>query len=222
MHQENTNKVAEEQNTKKELKGIEKYLSFVLELVKIAIIAIIIVAPIRYFLFQPFIVSGASMSPNFASKDYLIVDEISYRFSTPQRGDVIVFDASFVKDLSGKYNYLGQKFIKRVIGLPGETVNILDGQVEVIKDGKTVVLDEKYLPSDLKTYGYDGYTFSFMPESVTLKSDQYFVMGDNRSGSYDSRMWGVVSKEYIIGKAFLRVLPITNLSEISRPVYQSN
>jgi len=185
-------------------RAIKRYIPFTIELVKIAVIAFIIVAPIRYFLFQPFIVSGASMAPNFETGDYLIVDEISYRLSAPQRGDVIIFDASFIQ------GYKGQRFIKRVIGLPGETVNITNGKVEVVKDGKTTVLDEKYLPNDLQTYG---------DTSTTLKSDQYFVLGDNRQYSYDSRMWGVVHKNNIIGKALLRVLPITNISEISRPAY---
>lgn len=185
-------------------KGVKKYIPFVWEIVKIAIIAFVIVAPIRYFLFQPFIVSGESMHPSFESGDYLIVDEISYRLSDPQRGDVIVFNAGFIP------NYAGQRFIKRVIGLPGETVNITNGQVEVIKDGKTTVLDEKYLPDDLKTYG---------DKNITLKADEYFVLGDNRPYSYDSRMWGVVQRKDIVGKAFLRILPITNLSEISRPSY---
>jgi signal peptidase I len=185
-------------------KGIKKYLPFIWELIKIAVIAFIIVAPIRYFLFQPFIVSGESMMPNFQNGNYLIVDEISYRFSAPQRGDVIVFNAGFLP------GYAGQRFIKRVIGLPGETVDVTNGQVEIIKDGKTTVLNEKYLPADLKTY---------KDTEITLKPDQYFVMGDNREYSYDSRFWGVVDKKYIVGKAFLRLLPITALSGIPSPTY---
>jgi len=187
-----------------DIKGIRKYIPFVLELVKIAVIAFVIVAPIRYFLFQPFIVSGASMAPNFATGDYLIIDEISYRFSNPQRGDVVVFDASFIK------GYSGQRFIKRVIGLPGDTVNITNGKVDIIEDGKTMVLDEKYLPDNLKTYG---------DVNITLKPNEYFVLGDNRNYSYDSRMWGVVARKNIIGKALLRLLPVTNFSEINRPAY---
>jgi len=185
-------------------KGGNKYLSFVWELVKVAVIAFVIVAPIRYFLFQPFIVSGASMAPNFATGDYLIIDEISYRFSAPQRGDVVVFDAGFIE------NYKGQKFIKRVIGLPGETVEVVNGKVEVTKDGTKIALSEKYLPSDLETQG---------DIKITLEQNQYFVLGDNRAYSYDSRMWGVLDKKEIIGKAALRLLPITEISTISRPVY---
>ncbi len=194
----------------KNKEGFKKFTSFIFEIVKIAVIAFVIVAPIRYFLFQPFIVSGASMDPNFATGDYLIVDEISYRFFDPQRGDVVVFNAGFIKDPSGQYGYAGQRFIKRVIGLPGETVDITNGEVEIIKDGKTTILDEKYLPNDLKTIG---------EINMTLKTDEYFVLGDNRQYSYDSRAWGVVLRKDIIGKAFLRIFPVTTLSEISRPSY---
>ena len=185
-------------------KGSKKFVPFVLELIMIVAIAFVIVAPIRYFIFQPFIVSGSSMSPNFSSGDYLIVDEISYRFSNPQRGDVVVFNAGFIP------GFAGQRFIKRVIGLPGETVDVMNGQVDVISNGKKVVLDEKYLPADLKTY---------KDTNITLKANQYFVLGDNRPNSYDSRFWGVVQRKYIIGKASLRILPITSLSEISSPTY---
>lgn len=182
-----------------------KYLGFVWELVKIAVIAFVIVAPIRYFLFQPFIVSGESMHPSFESGDYLIVDEISYRFSDPQRGDVVVFNTSFIP------GYTNQRFIKRVIGLPGETIDIANGKVQIIKDSKTVILDEKYLPENLKTIG---------DTNITLKANEYFVLGDNRQYSYDSRIWGVVPKNEIVGKAFLRLLPIINLSGVPRPAYE--
>ncbi len=171
------------------------------ELLQIAIIAIVIVVPIRYFLFQPFIVSGDSMVPTFHSGDYLIVDEISYRFSTPQRGDVIVFDFPLQPS---------ERFIKRVIGLPGETVTVQNGQVSIVKDGKTTILSEKYLPKDLKTYG---------DVTTTLKPGQYFVLGDNREYSYDSRAWGVVPTKNIIGKAFLRIFPLAALTEFSHQTY---
>ena len=116
---------------------IKKYLLSSWEFIKIIIIALIIVLPIRYFLFQPFIVKGDSMVPNFHSGDYLIVDEISYRMKNPQRGDVIVL--KYPRDLS-------QRFIKRVIGLPGETVNVKDGKIIIYKDGKILNLDEKNYP----------------------------------------------------------------------------
>ena len=116
-------------------KKIRKMFSFIWELFKIAVIAFIIVAPIRYFLFQPFIVSGASMVPSFESGDYLIIDEISYRFSEPKRGDVVVFSTDFIS------GYDGQRFIKRIIGLPGETVKVAFGKVEIVKDGQITILE---------------------------------------------------------------------------------
>lgn len=178
-----------------------KFFSFVWELVKIALIALVIVAPIRYFLFQPFIVKGESMSPNFESGDYLIVDEISYRFSEPERGDVIVFD--YPKDST-------QRFIKRIVGLPGETVNISNGEVKIMKDNIPTVLDEAYLPANLKTYG---------DLNITLLADEFFVLGDNREYSFDSRAWGVVPRKDIIGKALLRIFPMAALSYIAAPGY---
>lgn len=190
-----------EQEKKAPEKGIKNYVSFAWELFKIVIIALVIVLPIRYFLFQPFIVNGESMSPNFESGDYLIVDEISYRVSDPQRGDVVVF--KYPEDLS-------QKFIKRVIGLPGETVEVKNGNVTIIKDSQKTTLTEKYLPSDLKTAG---------DVTTTLGKDQFFVLGDNREFSFDSRRWGVVPRSDIIGKAFLRIFPVSSLSYISKPAY---
>jgi len=181
--------------------GVKKYLSFAWELAKIVLIALAIVLPIRYFLFQPFIVKGESMSPNFENGDYLIVDEISYRFSSPARGDVIVFD--YPKDTT-------QRFIKRVIGLPGETVKISNGEVQITKDGSTTTLTEKYLPDNLKTFG---------DVSTALGADEYFVLGDNREYSFDSRSWGIVPRKDIIGKAFLRIFPLAALSQIVQPSY---
>lgn len=195
------NQQNKEQNAPKE--GIiKKYLSFSFEIFKIAVIALAIVLPIRYFLFQPFIVKGESMSPSFESGDYLIVDEISYRISEPQRGDVVIF--KYPKNTT-------QRFIKRIIGLPGETVVIKSGNVTVTKTtGEEIILDEQYLPEDLKTYG---------DTSTTLKADEYFVLGDNRMYSYDSRSWGIVPRANIIGKAFLRLYPIDEFSKISTPNY---
>jgi signal peptidase I len=198
--EENIEQNKEIENNPK-ISNVKKFLDFAWELAKIALIALVIVAPIRYFLFQPFIVKGESMFPNFESGDYLIVDEISYRFSEPERGEVIVF------------NYPGdrsQRFIKRIVGLPGETINISNGEVQIIKDGQVDVLLEEYLPDNLKTYG---------EVNITLNNDEFFVLGDNREYSYDSRAWGVVPRKDIIGKAFLRIFPVAALSQIISPIY---
>lgn len=168
--------------------------SFFTELLKFALVALIIVVPIRFFVAQPFIVSGASMDPTFATGQYLIVDELSYRFAPPARGQVIIF--RYPKDPS-------QYFIKRIIGLPGETVNIKDGQVYVTEvSGDTIKLSEPYV-SD-KGNGADT--------TVTIPADKYFVMGDNRPESSDSRTWGLLPRENIIGRAFARLLPLQTAS----------
>lgn len=165
------------------------------ETFRFLLIAFAIVIPIRIFIAQPFIVSGASMDPTFKDKQYLIVDELSYHLGDPHRGDVVIF--KFPKNPK-------QYFIKRVIGLPGETV-IVDGQGKVfIKDesGKIVLtLNEPYVVHTRE-------------DSVerTLKSGEYFMMGDNRSGSFDSRAWGPVDRNLIVGKAFLRLFPLTDIN----------
>ena len=165
-----------------------KSLSALWELVKIFAIALVIVLPIRYFIFQPFVVRGESMVPNYHEGDYLIIDEISYRFSEPERGDVIVF--KYPKDPS-------QKFIKRIVGLPGETVKINNDQVFVNDE----LLPEPYLTA--QTYGN---------LAVALNSDEYFVLGDNRPYSADSRLWGILPKANITGKVSLRLFPFNRLS----------
>lgn len=195
--------VAKQIEKPKETKsGTKKYLSLAFEFLKIVAIAAIIVLPIRYFLFQPFIVRGESMVPNFHSGDYLIVDEISYLVSHPKRGNVIVL--RYPLDPS-------QRFVKRIIGLPGETVDIKDGQITILSNDEKVMLDEtQYLPESIETQGN---------VHTELKGDEYFVLGDNREFSYDSRRWGVLKREHIIGKALLRLFPITQFSLITVPHY---
>ncbi|HWB34137.1 MAG TPA: signal peptidase I [Candidatus Paceibacterota bacterium] len=167
--------------------------NFFTELLKFAVVAIIIVVPLRLWVAKPFIVSGASMEPTFQTGQYLIVDELSYHFEAPQRGDVVIFH--YPKDPT-------QYFIKRIIGLPGERVDIVGGQISITHtDGTTEQLTEPYL-----TYRGNG-----GDEHVTLDSDSYFVMGDNRPESSDSRIWGVLPRENIVGRAFARLLPISTV-----------
>lgn len=173
-----------------------KMQSFWKELLKFAIIAIFVVLPIRYFIAQPFIVKGASMDPTFETGQYLIIDEISYRFEEPKRGEVIVF--RYPLDQS-------RYFIKRIIGLPEETLELRGGEI-IIKNSESpdgFLLEEPYLDANLKK------TDNL---SVTLSKNQYFVMGDNRLASLDSRIWGPLSKDLIIGKPFIRLLPITKIN----------
>lgn len=164
------------------------------ETIRFLFIALLVVVPIRIFIAQPFIVSGASMDPTFTNGQYLIVDELSYNIGNPARGDVVIF--KYPKNPK-------QYFIKRVIGLPGETV-VVDGQGEVLikdKNGSiTHTMNEPYVK----------FTKDDNVER-TLKDGEYFMMGDNRAGSFDSRAWGPVSRDLIIGKPFLRLFPFTTI-----------
>jgi len=164
------------------------------ELLQFTLIAIIIVLPIRIFIAQPFIVSGASMYPTFKNGEYLIVDEISYSFKTPARNDVVVFR---FPDNQKKF------FIKRIIGLPNEEIKINNGQVIIInkENPNGFELEQAYIKETLNEN-----------KNFQLKENEYFVLGDNRASSYDSRYWGPVNKELIIGKAFLRLLPFNRIS----------
>jgi len=171
----------------------KQILIFGWEIFKVVTISLAIIIPVRYFLIQPFYVKGASMEPNFSDFEYLIINEISYRFNEPQRGEVIVF--RYPHDPS-------QFFIKRVIGLPGEQVVIRDGQVYIKSSTsqELVVLDESaYLSATTKTGGQID---------VTLGPDEYYLLGDNRAASLDSRAFGPVSRQSIIGKTLLRGWPI--------------
>ena len=162
---------------------------FLLEIIKFTVISILVVAPIRFFIAQPFIVRGESMDPTFSDGQYLIVDELTYRSHLPERGDVVVF--KYPKDES-KY------FIKRIIGLPNETVRITNGKVSISStshpDG--IDLNEPYI-KDL----------SFENTTETLGANEYFAMGDNRSNSLDSRIWGPLPSKNITGRVLVRLFP---------------
>jgi signal peptidase I len=171
----------------------QRQSGFIAEIFKFAIMALLIVVPFRMFIAQPFIVSGASMEPTFRTGQYLIIDQLSYRLDEPMRGDVVIF--RFPQDPS-------KFFIKRIIGLPGERVQVSDGIVRITHaiDEEPIVLAEPYLTEE--TQPDDHVT-------ITLEEDEYFVMGDNRPASSDSRVWGPVPRKNIVGKALVRLLPFT-------------
>lgn len=167
-----------------------KVTAFLRELITFAVVALVIVVPIRLFIAQPFIVSGESMYPTFDSGEYLIVDQLSYKLNDPKRGDVIIF----------KYpNNPSKFFIKRIIAIPGDTLELLGSDVYVTDaSGARTKLDEPYV-----TMHRDSLL------TTTLSDNEYFVMGDNRLASLDSRTWGPLSGEHIVGKAFVRLLPVS-------------
>lgn len=175
---------------------IKNFFSQVFELVKIVVISLAIIIPIRYYLIQPFYVKGASMEPTFYDQEYLIVNEIGYKVNPPQRGDVVVF--RYPRDPQ-------EFFIKRIVGLPGEKVQVKDGQVVVYNQDNNwqgVSLNEDYLPKSLKTYGMND-------DIVTLNNEEYYVLGDNRNASKDSRVFGPVNKSFLIGRVWLRGFPFS-------------
>jgi signal peptidase I len=204
MEQEKQNKAHESQ--KEAYYGVG---GFIFEVVKVFFWALVIIMPIRIFLFQPFFVQGASMEPNFDDGDYLIVNELGYKktdigvegfkitsvtpFKELQRGDVVVF--KYPKNPK-------QYFIKRVVGLPGEQIKIEEGRIVIFNkeypEGK-LLDEEEYLSNDISTSP---------SSSRTLKDDEYFVLGDNRQFSHDSRAWGAVNKDEIVGKVLLRAWPL--------------
>ncbi len=189
---------------------------FLWEIVKVCFLAFVIIIPIRVFFFQPFFVQGSSMDPNFKDGQYLIIGELGYKqtdvdvFGTHlfsvnpskelQRQEVAVFHPPIATNSD-------QFFIKRVIGLPGDTIEIRNGHVTIYNlthmDG--FVLDESaYLSSAVPTFPSNGEsTFS-----VRLKDNEYFMMGDNRLYSHDSRAFGPVTKDEIIGRVLLRAWPV--------------
>lgn len=171
----------------------ESLVDFVKEILGFALITIAIVLPVRLFIAEPYIVSGSSMEPTFYTNDYLIVDRISLRFTDVKRGEVLILRHPQRK---------GEYLIKRVIGLPGDTVSMKDNKITISnssnKDGFD--LDQSYIENKA--------TGSF---STVLGNDQYFVLGDNRPRSADSRIWGNFSKADIVGRPLIRLIPVTEI-----------
>jgi signal peptidase I len=179
---------------KPEPSGSTRERSTIWETVRLIIIAILIVVPVRMFIAQPFVVHGESMDPTFDQGQYLIVDEISYHLGSPKRGDVAIL----------RYpQNPGTFFIKRVVGLPGETIKIEGRNVTIYNDEfpEGFLLDEPYIE-----YQSNNRLEKKIPEG------NYFVMGDNRAKSSDSRVWGTVPEKYMVGRALIRLLPFESAS----------
>ncbi len=155
---------------------------------------VFVIIPFRIFVAQPYIVDGWSMDPTFRSGEYLIVDQISFRLREPVRGEVVVF--KYPKD-PRKY------FIKRIIGLPGETVIIKEGVVSVVDaEGKTLSLNEPFV----------AFFKNDDNAEYVLGRTEFFVMGDNRIGSADSRLWGALPEQNIVGRPLFSLFPVSRIS----------
>ncbi len=158
------------------------------------VIALLITTPIKYFVAQPFVVSGASMEPTLDPHEYLIIDEISYYFQEPRRGELAIFRYPLDPELY---------FVKRIIALPGEMVEIKDGLVTITTlDGESMVLEEPYT--------MPGSAMHDM-RKLQLSDEEYFMLGDNRSESSDSRKWGPLTRRFIVGRVFMRLYPFNEI-----------
>ena len=187
---------------------VSSFFSVVLEIIKTIVIVGILALLLRIYIIQPFIVEGLSMSPTLFSNDYLLIDKISYRIGSPQRGNIIVFH--YPKNT--EFNY-----VKRIIGLPGETIEITEDQVIIYntKNPNGAVVSENYIKDPNGPMLNNKKIIK-----TTIPENYYFVMGDNRQGSSDSREWGLLEKKFIIGKTLVRLFPVNAFEIIKYPSYK--
>jgi signal peptidase I len=172
---------------------------YLLSLIEIVLLLVIVVLPIRFFLFEPFLVKGQSMEPNFHNFDYLIVDKLTYSFRSPQRGEVVVFKPPF----DDKVYY-----IKRIVGLPLEKL--------VIEESKITVFNKEHRQGFVLNEAYLRNHYTSGKIEVNLGPDEYFVLGDNREVSYDSRKWGSVKRERIVGRVVFQFSLIKLVQALGR------
>lgn len=184
---------------------LKKLGAFFLDILEVVVFAIAIFLFIYLLVLQPHKIKGDSMQPNFPDGEFLLTDKLSYRFGQPKRGDIIVFEAPVAQ---------GEEYIKRIIGLPGEKVSIKEGNVYI--NGKR--LEESYLRSTVYT---QGGTFLADNQDYTVKAGEFFVMGDNRIASSDSRSWGAVRKEKITGRAWIIYWPPEKTGIVKATTYST-
>jgi len=176
---------------------------FFLDLLEVFVTSFAIFLFVYLLILQPHKIKGNSMEPNLHDGEYLLTDKLTYRFGLPQRGDIIVFKPPVNQE---------DEYIKRIIGLPGETISIKNGKF-YINDKE---LDEKYLPSDIYT---KGKSFLQNDKEITVPENSYFVAGDNREYSSDSRYWGFITKSEITGKAWFIYWPVNKMGIIKKAVF---
>src|SRR4030067_308155 len=179
--------------------------AFFLDFLEVIVFAVAIFLFFYLLILQPHRIDGNYMQPNYPDNELLLTDKVSDRFNEPQRGDVIVFEATAPTDK-------GKEFIKRIMGLPGERIMVKDGLFWV--NGK--VVREDYLASGTQTFSG---VFLKDGEEKEVPSGEYFVMGDNRGSSSDSRAWGFVPKEAITGKSWFIYWPPKNLGIVAKVEY---
>jgi signal peptidase I len=183
---------------------LKKLGDFFLDIIEVVVFAIAIFLFVYLLIMQPHKIKGTSMEPNFPDREFLLTDKLTYRFRQPERGEVVVFDAPGAS---------GEEFIKRIIGLPGEKVSLKNNQIYV-NDQRLL---ESYISSSVPTKGG-----AFLEEggSVIVPTDEFFVLGDNREASSDSRTWGFVPKGKINGRAWLIYWPPPQVGVVKTPSYQ--
>jgi len=178
--------------------------AFFLDIIQVVVFAVAIFLFVYLLILQPHKIKGLSMTPNFPDGEYLLTDKVTYRFHDPNRGDVIVFETPT--------STTGEEFIKRIIALPGESVSVKNGRIFIDKN----LLIEDYLTSDVIT---SPGNFLAEGKEVVVAEEEYFVLGDNRSHSSDSRSWGFIDKDKITGRAWLVYWPLPNAGIIISPEY---
>lgn len=176
--------------------------TFFLDIAEVIFFAIGIFFFVYLLIMRPHKISGESMMPNYPNAEYLLTEKVSYYRGDPQRGDVVVFKPPVSED----------EYIKRVIGLPGETVSIKNCRIYI--NGQ--LLTENYIAGDVCTNGS-----TYLPEGgqITVPEGEYFVVGDNRLHSYDSRSWGPINKKVITGRAWVIYWPFNNIGTVPNPAY---
>lgn len=182
---------------------VKKTVAAVFDFLQGIVVVMAVMVMIYLFVMSPQEINGASMEPNFHNGEYILTNKVSYKIGDPRRGDVVIFKSPRNKDID---------YIKRIIGVPGDTIGLRDSAISV--NGQKLM--EQYLAPDVFIFGG-----SYLREGseITVPPGKYFVLGDNRSHSSDSREFGPVSKEDFIGKAILRYFPFNKTGLIQRPVY---
>lgn len=182
----------------------------IIDFLKFLIILLLVYFLIKNYIAQPFLVKGQSMENNFHDGDYVVVDVLSYKIRDPKRFEVVIFDTDFIDKYPHKQGY----YIKRIVGIPGDRVTVKDKKVTLFNNENPngLTLEEKYLDDNTVTNSPE-------PVDITLQDNQYFVMGDNRDNSSDSRYWGYLPEEHILGKPFVRLYPFQDMTLYTKEVF---